>query len=591
MNEPLQPDTAQPLQAGDARRGALFGLAVVLGACAFSFGFTSFLHAKEAVLAIVLLVVSLVWIHDRRSLWPAIRAFAPLWLLLIFSVAIHVGFGVAQVPAFTLETCARFATVLLLTAYAFDFIGGSVARGRFVVAPIFASALLVALLSLLQYAGLAEWLLPAFPEYGQRAYSVFGNQGLSAGYIAMSAPLALAWYCAGGKRARWALLALIILLAALLVSGSRSAWLAATIGALVVVPLRRITPRRGLLLCGLSVMTVAIVTIAAPDATLRRLTASFSTSDAGYNARLWYWGAASRMLRDAPLAGLGPGNFQYWSPSYQGDVLQSEHGHESYRNEIHTLHAHSDPLELATETGVIGLALMVWMFLRLRKGRGAEWGGLAAYLAFGALNTTLHSAPHMLAALLFACVLLKRGPPRSPDSSAAPTDSAWPSIWAPAVGALGLFMFTFWAVLVPSYRLSSARAAYEADDPAAEGLYVQAARAPWPAYEAAEEWAVALFEQNRVAEIEEFVQHAARGRDTWTVHYLSGALAGYRDDPDAALEAYRASLRRWPEFLPAWSAALDLAPQDERSALLSEAGKWLSPEQLAELQERTSRVK
>lgn len=584
MNERSQPHTAPALLPGDAGRGALLGLAVVLGTCTFSFGFTSFLHAKEAVLAFGLLPVSVLWIHDRRSPWPGLRAFAPLWALLIFSVIIHVGFELAEVPAFTLATCARIATVLLLAAYGFDFIGGSVARRRFVVAPIFISALLVASLGLVQYAGLAERLFPAFPEYGQRVYSVFGNQGLFGGYIAMSVPLAVAWYFAGGERARWVLLALVILLAALLVSGSRSAWLAATIGTLVVIPYRRISPRRGLLLCGVTVATVAVMIMAAPDTTVRRLTVSFSTSDVGYNARLWFWDAASRMFRDAPLAGVGPGNFEYWSPSYQGDILQSEHGHESYRNEIHTLHAHSDPLELASETGVVGVALMVWMLWRLRKGRGAEWGGLAAYIAFGTLNTTFHSAPHMLAALLFACALLERGPPPSLDASTEPTNSGRLALWAPAAGAFGLIVFTFWAVVIPSHRLNSARAAYEANDPVAEGLYLQAVRSPWPAYEAAEEWAVVLFEQDRMAEIGEFVEHAALGRDTWTVHYLSGALADSRNDPDAALDAYRAALRRWPEFLPAWRAALELAPQDERGALLSEAGKWLSTEQLTELQ-------
>ena len=584
MNDASQPYTAPALLPGDTRRGALLGFAVLLGACAFSFDFTSFLHAKDAALAIGLLAVSLLWMYERRSPWPGIQAFAPLWALLIFSLLIHVGFGLAEVPAFTLETCARIATVLLLAAYAFDFIGGSELRGRWVVLSVAASGVLVAMLGVLQYAGPAEWLFPSYPEYGQRMYSVFGNQGLFGGYVALSVPLAVAGYFSGGKRAHWALLALVILLAALLLSASRSAWLAAAIGTLLVVPLRRITPRRGLLLCGLTVATVAIVSMAAPDATLRRFAVSFSTSDVGYNARLWFWDASLGMLRDAPLAGVGPGNFQYWSPSYQGDVLQTAQGHESYRNDLHTLHAHSDLLEITTETGAIGVALMAWMLWRLRKGRGAEWGGLAAYLTFGALNSTLHSAPHMLAALLFACVLLGRSRPPSPDKPLASVNAARLRRWLPVWAALGLLIFTFSAIVVPSHRLNSARAAYEANDPAAENLYVQALRSPWPAYEAAEEWAVALFEQNRVSEIAEFVEHAARGRDTWTVHYLSGALADNRNDPDAALDAYRASLRRWPEFLPAWRAALELTSQDDRSALLGEARKWLSPELFAELQ-------
>ena len=116
MNGPSQPYTSPTLLPGDTRRGALLGCAVLLGTCAFSFAFTSFLHAKDAVLAVALLLAALLWVYDRRAPWPGIQAFAPLWLLLLFSVVVHAGFGAARVPAFTLETCARIATVLLLAA-------------------------------------------------------------------------------------------------------------------------------------------------------------------------------------------------------------------------------------------------------------------------------------------------------------------------------------------------------------------------------------------------------------------------------------------------------------------------------------------
>jgi hypothetical protein len=223
------------------------------------------------------------------------------------------------------------------------------------------------------------------------------------------------------------------------------------------------------------------------------------------------------------------------------------------------------------------------MFWRIRSGRGAEWGGLAAYLIFGAFNTTLHSAPHMLAALLLAAALADRGPPASAEKAVETPERPWLPLWAPAPVAVVLFAFTIAAILVPSYRLNAAREAYEVNAPSSEDLYVHAARYPWPAYKAAEEWAEVLLEDQRTTEMDEFVELAARGLDTWTVHYLNGALADFNGNPDAALEAYRASIWRWPDFLPAWKAALDLTPQDERASLLAEAGLWLPPEQRVQL--------
>lgn len=565
-------------------RAALLGLAIVLGASAYSFRFTSFMHAKEGVLGFSLVLIVFLSVYEGRSLWPGIRAFAPLWLLLIFALAAHAALGLASVPAFTIEAVVRFATVLLLAACAYDILGASEQSRRFVVACIPVSAAVVALLGLLQYAGLAGGLLPVFPDYSQRVYSVFGNQDLFGGYLAIGLPLAIAWYFEAGSRARSLLLCVVILLvAALSISGARSAWLAAIAGTLIVLPYRRITRPATLALCSVVIATAAAMAVIAPEATVQRATASFSSADVGFKARLWFWDATWRMIRDAPVLGVGPGNFQYWSPSYQGEALRTERGREHYYNELHTLHAHSDLLELAAETGLVGLALAGWMLWRLHRGRGAEWGGLAAYLAFGVFNTTLHSAPHMLAALLLASALAEREPPASPEKAVETPERSWFPLWAPAPVAVVLFAITIAAILVPSYRLNAAREAYEANALSSEDFYLRAVRYPWPAYKAAEEWAEVLFEDRRTTEMGEFVELAARGLDTWTAQYLQGALADFNGNPEAALVAYRASIWRWPDFVPSWKAALELTSHSERASLLAEAGLWLPPEQLAQL--------
>jgi len=581
MNDQSMSYSGPSLSAGDKWRAAFLALGIILGACAYSFRLSSFLDAKDAVLGATLLLLALVSLCDKRSPWKGIQAFMPLWILLLFSLLVHLAIGTAHVSAFTIETLVRFSIVLLFAAYAYGYIIDS-ERGRSrLIAVICASASVIAVLGLLQFAGLAPRFFPAFTEYDQRVYSVFGNQDLFGGYIALSIPLAVAAYFQNG-RSRWPLAVFPILFAALLLSGSRSAWIAACAGTLFVLPYRGLGHRAAVKLGAVALVTAAVVVLLAPEATLRRIGTTFSQSDVGYHARLWFWDATARMMRDHPMAGVGLGNYQYWSPSYQGEALHAEGGARHYRNEIHTLHAHSDPLELASETGLVGMALLAWMLWRLRKGRGAEWGGLVAYFVFGTMNTTIHSAPHILAALLLACGLLERGPPPTPEIKSA---RASISLWAPALAALLLFVMLRVATLVPGALLSSAREAYDVNSPGYEEAYRSAVAYAWPDYEAAEEWAVALLELERQGETGEFLELARQGRDTWSMHFLSAKRSEFDGKPEAALEAYRASIYRWPGYMPAWSAALALLPGEERDAFIDEARVWLRPEQLSELED------
>jgi O-antigen ligase len=106
--------------------------------------------------------------------------------------------------------------------------------------------------------------------------------------------------------------------------------------------------------------------------------------DLSIMGRFSIYGDARRMLRDAPLFGTGLGSFVTVYPSYQDLELRAT-----------VAHAHSDWLELALESGLLGLlaaltaaalaagaAARSWRAARSSEMRALIGGGLAAAAAF-----------------------------------------------------------------------------------------------------------------------------------------------------------------------------------------------------------------
>lgn len=557
----------------DAWRGVILCLTLPLCAAVYSFRFTSFLHPKEAVLALALYLLTLLLALAGTVPRDGLRAFIPLWGLLAWVAVVHLAFGQAQVPAYTLTELLRGATLLLVAACVFDLLRRPEWEARIGTA-LLGSAFLVAALGFIQYAGILPALFPVFPLYDQRLYSVFGNQGLFGGYLALAVPLLVHRYLhTDTARSRY-LAGLAALLPALLLSSSRTAWFAAAVGTAVVLPYGQLLKKRALILAALAAVLILATCLAAPQPTFRRLQQSFSESDQGAKVRLWFWDATLRMIRDAPVLGVGPGNYQYWSPRYHGEALHAPGGDRHYRNELHTLHAHSDPLEAVSETGIAGVLFLLWMLWRMRRCRGPEWGGLAALFAFSLLNATYQSPPHALCALLLMGALLARSGPAESFQAEKKSSLAASALCA---AALCIALATVRAVLLPSYGLSSAREARDAAGYVrdAEALYRSLAKAPWPNYLARLEWAILLREEERHDEARRALTRAREGLDTGSIHYLLGYLAVETGDLETAREEFEECVWRWPSNREAWAALLALLPPEERRERMREAQGWL----------------
>lgn len=138
--------------------------------------------------------------------------------------------------------------------------------------------------------------------------------------------------------------------AALVLSFTRSVWLGAIAGFLVVAPM---LPRR--LIVGI-VLPVAGVALIASGLIYHRVSMSFGEKFAPDSSRLAMLSVGSRMIRDHPLFGVGPERIHTEFPRYyQGSDL----------NSFYYGHLHNNILQIAAERGLLCLAAFLWLIFAI----------------------------------------------------------------------------------------------------------------------------------------------------------------------------------------------------------------------------------
>ncbi|GEM_PF-113239 len=197
-----------------------------------------------------------------------------------------------------------------------------------------------------------------------RAYSYLGNPNLLAGYllpaIALSLAAVFAWRSWGAKAL--ALTMLIVHCACLLFTDSRGSWIGFVIllgvfFLLLFYWLQDRLPRfwrTWFLPIGFgTVAGLGLLMIVLVEPLRDRISSIFvSRGNSSNNYRINVWGSVLHMIRDHPVLGIGPGNnaFNKIYPLYQ-------------RPKFSALSAYSIFLEVAVESGLIGLTCFLWLLL------------------------------------------------------------------------------------------------------------------------------------------------------------------------------------------------------------------------------------
>ncbi|MDX2231370.1 MAG: IctB family putative bicarbonate transporter [Leptolyngbyaceae cyanobacterium bins.349] len=251
---------------------------------------------------------------------------------------------------------------------------------------------------------LATWVDPESPlSKTTRVYSYLGNPNLLGGYLVPAVVFSIvaffawpSWMCKG-----LALVMTAVNGACLMLTFSRGAWIGLVVSMLVLalllahwwsIYLPRFWRTWALpMVLGTSV-GVVLLAIVVVEPLRDRVTSIFAgRGDSSNNFRINVWMAVLDMIRDRPVWGIGPGNnaFNKIYPLYQ-------------RPRFSALSAYSIVLEVAVETGLIGLVAFLWLiFVTLAQGwkalnRLRETSNLAGFWLIGAIAALIGMFSHGL---------------------------------------------------------------------------------------------------------------------------------------------------------------------------------------------------
>ncbi|MBW4684640.1 MAG: IctB family putative bicarbonate transporter [Komarekiella atlantica HA4396-MV6] len=249
---------------------------------------------------------------------------------------------------------------------------------------------------------LATWVDPESPlSKTTRVYSYLGNPNLLAGYLLPAVVFSLVAIFAWQSWIKKALALTMFLVntACLVLTFSRGGWIGLVAAVVSVMALlvywRSIemppfwrTWSLPIVLGGLIGILVLAVLFVEP-VRLRVFSIFADRKDSSNNFRRNVWDAVFEMIRDRPIIGIGPGHnsFNKIYPLYQ-------------RPRYTALSAYSILLEVAVETGFIGLACFLWLIIvtfntglmqvrRLRQLRSVE-----GFWLIGAIATLLGMLTH-----------------------------------------------------------------------------------------------------------------------------------------------------------------------------------------------------
>ncbi|MFH2055872.1 MAG: O-antigen ligase family protein [bacterium] len=290
------------------------------------------------------------------------------------------------------------------------------------------TVLMVSFIGLCQFYGLGFLWIPG----NVVPYATMANKNLLSAFLCIGMPFAAYSYLRGSSRWRYLQLgAVIVALHLIVVSGTRSAWLALVCSLAVMLAmhlvrnhrLRRMRMARPpnrrihllLLLASLAIISCvpAMLLNSSGSDVLQRTFSQSWRSDASIQERLVLWEKSLLLAVDHPL-GVGPGNWKIQFPAYGTE------GTRATRGELFFQRPHNDFIWVLCESGILGLLFYLSMYVLaavaamrvIVKSDSREQVHLAALLLFGLisyLTISCFSYPRERVSLLMFSMLTMAG--------------------------------------------------------------------------------------------------------------------------------------------------------------------------------------
>jgi len=281
-------------------------------------------------------------------------------------VAIQILFGISVYRYATISAALQYVSCFLfffLTVQCAN--SKSALRNAAVIVTLFGFVLaLFGIIQDLTSNGRIFWTVKPGPQ--AVVYGPYVNHNHYAGLMEMLTPIplvmSLSSLYSSGKRTLFAFAA-ILMASTIFLSGSRAGVLSFSIqlvlltGVLIKTVRHRI-PAVG----GIALLIVALVFWLGREETLTRIsTLQHPTKEADFSTRLRIARDSMRMIEAKPWLGWGLNSFAVAYPQYR-----------SFYSDLVVGHAHSDYVQLAVETGIAGLTLVIWFLGCLYRGRFQE---------------------------------------------------------------------------------------------------------------------------------------------------------------------------------------------------------------------------
>jgi len=187
----------------------------------------------------------------------------------------------------------------------------------------------------------------------ERSYATLNNPNILASYLILIIPIVFSLLFYTPKRGEKILLtfSLITMVICLIFTSSRTGWLA-LIGAMSFLLL--IEKKRRVAI-SLTLIIIIAISLLIPSVKTR-LGTIFDLDFSANKERIYGAKSAIQMIKDYPLTGTGINTFYHIYPQYQLPEAK-----------VHLVHAHNIFLQIGAEMGLFGLAVFLWLLIRVLK--------------------------------------------------------------------------------------------------------------------------------------------------------------------------------------------------------------------------------
>jgi O-antigen ligase len=321
--------TTVTLTAGAAPRDRLeqVGLIALLGVVAAA-------QLSIAVAQILLTLAALCWFASHIARRERLDAPSFFWPLVGYAALTLLSAGFSRDPVVSMTDCKQLSLFLLIPVV-YDFARG--ARARTVLSVILTIGAISAIVGIVQYAILNY-------DLGRRPQGTLSHWMTYSGTLMLVICASVARLLHDTRDRAWAAVVMPALVAALMLSFTRSAMVGVAAGVGVLLLLRDLR-----LVALLPIITAAVIAIS-PAQLTDRIYSTFDLSDPTSRDRVAMLQAGVAIVKDYPLTGVGPEMVGRVYPDYRVPGAVQEHN----------LHLHNVPMHIAAERGLPALAMWLW---------------------------------------------------------------------------------------------------------------------------------------------------------------------------------------------------------------------------------------